>query len=178
MTTAITPKRGRPLLYDPAVIWPQLLEHIASGDALSTAIKRLGPDAPSYIWCKTQLRTNPALQAAYREAIEDRADALADDIITLADTPPPPGLDGPGLHAGIAQLKLRVHAREWTASKLRPKVYGQSVDVTVQATSISITAALEKAQQRVLWAVEHQMTDPNNPGLEPSPGSADLQNNF
>ena len=178
MTTAITPKRGRPLLYDPAVIWPQLLEHIASGDALSTAIKRLGPDAPSYIWCKTQLRTNPALQAAYREATEDRADALADDIITLADTPPPPGLDGPGLHAWIAQLKLRVHAREWTASKLRPKVYGQSVDVTVQATSISITAALEKAQQRVLWAVEHQMTDPNNPGLEPSPGSADLQNNF
>lgn len=150
MTTAITPKRGRPTIYDPGVLWPQLLEHIAAGDALSTAIKRLGPDAPSYVWAKTQLRTNPALQAAYREAVEDRADALADDIITLADTPPPPGLDGPGLHAYVAQLKLRVHAREWTASKLRPRVYGASVDVNVQNTSISITAALEQARQRVL----------------------------
>ncbi len=149
MTTAITRKRGRPLVYDSCGIWPQVLEHIANGDALSTAIKRLGPDAPSYVWAKTQLRTNTALQAAYREAIEDRADALADDIITLADTPAPPGLDGPGLHTWVAQLKLRVHAREWVASKLRPRVYGASVDVTVQ-TSISITSALEQAQRRVL----------------------------
>ena len=178
MTTAVTPKRGRPPVYDPSEIWPQLLEHIASGDALSTALKRLGPGAPAYVWAKMQLRTNSALQAEYRDAIEDRADALADDIITLADTPPPPGLDGPGLHSWVSQLKLRVHAREWTASKLRPKVYGASVDVTVQATSISITAALEQAQQRVLWAVEHQTTDPSDPDLEPSPGSVDLQNNF
>jgi hypothetical protein len=178
MTTAITRKRGRPLVYDPATIWPQLLEHIASGDALSTALKRLGPGAPSYVHAKTQLRTNPDLQAAYRDAVEDRADALADDIITLADTPPPPGLDGPGLHAWVAQLKLRVHAREWTASKLRPKVYGASVDVSVQTTSISIVAALEQAQQRVLWAVEHQTTDPSDPELEPPRGSVDLQNNF
>jgi hypothetical protein len=148
--TTITRKRGRPLVYDPTTIWPKILAHIASGDALSTALKRLGPDAPSYVWAKTQLRTNPDLQAAYRDAIADRADALADDIITLADTPPPPGLDGPGLHAYVAQLKLRVHAREWTASKLRPKVYGQSVDVNVQATSISITAALAAAERRLV----------------------------
>ena len=149
MSTTISRKRGRPLVYDQAVVWPKILAHIASGDALSTALKRLGPDAPSYVHAKTQLRTNPALQAAYRDAIADRADALADDIILLADTPPPPGLDGPGLHAWVAQLKLRVHAREWTASKLRPKVYGASVDVTVQSTSISITAALAEAERRV-----------------------------
>ena len=157
MTTAMTPKRGRPPVYDPATIWLQLLEYIAAGDALSTAIKRLGPDAPSYVWAKIQLRTNPALQAAYREAVEDRADALADDIITLADTPPPPGLDGPGLHAWVAQLKLRVHAREWTASKLRPKVYGASVDLNVQTTSISITAALEQARQRVILGAQEDL---------------------
>ena len=177
MTTAITPKRGRPLVYDPGVLWPQLLEYIASGDALSTALKRLGPGAPSYVWAKTQLRTNPALQAAYRQAIEDRADALADDIITLADTPPPPGLDGPGLHAWVAQLKLRVHAREWTASKLRPKVYGASVDVTVQTTSISIVAALAEAERRAFRVVEHDASEPSNPSLGSLPSSVDLQNN-
>jgi hypothetical protein len=166
MTTTVTPKRGRPRVYDPNLIWPKILAHIAGGEALSNALKRLGPGAPSYIWCKTQLRTNPALQAAYREAIEDRADALADDIITLADTPPPPGLDGPGLHAWVAQLKLRVHAREWTASKLRPKVYGASVDVTVQTTSISIVAALAEAERRAFRAVEHDATDPSGAALE------------
>jgi len=62
---------------------------------------------------------------------------------------PPPALDRPRLHAWVAQLKLRVHAREWTASKLRPKVYGTSVDFTVQSTSISITAALAEAERRV-----------------------------
>jgi hypothetical protein len=51
------------------------------------------------------------------------------------------------------------------------------VVVTVQATSISITAALEQAQQRVQWAVEHHTTDPSDPGLEPPPGSVDRQNN-
>ena len=71
----------------------------------------------------------------------------------------------------------QVHAREWTESKLRSKVYGQSEDVTVQATSISLTKASEQAQQRVLWAVEHHMTDPSDPGLEPPPGSVDRQNN-
>ena len=151
-------KRGRPTVYDPSAIWPLILEHIASGDALSTAIKRLGPNAPSYIWAKTQLRANAVLQAAYREAIEDRADALADEIISLADTPPPEGLDGSGLHAWVAQLKLRVHAREWTAAKLRPRVYGQSLDVTVQATSISITAALERAQSYQLGASSEKQT--------------------
>jgi len=80
--------------------------------------------------------------------------ALADDIITLADTLPQLDLDGPGVHAWVAQLKLRVHAREWTASKLRPKVYGACVDMNVHATSISITAAPEQAQQRVLTDIQ------------------------
>jgi hypothetical protein len=45
---------------------------------------------------------------------------------------------------------LRVHAREWTASKLRPRVYGPQIDVSVQHTQISILAALEMAEKRVI----------------------------
>jgi hypothetical protein len=134
---------------DPAEVWPQVLAHIASGDALSTALQRMDP-APSYSWAKTQLRNNPDLQAAYRAAIEDRADSLADDIIALADSEPPAHLEGPALSAWVQQLKLRVHAREWTASKLRPRVYGQQIDVSVQQTQISILAALELAEKRVI----------------------------
>jgi hypothetical protein len=150
MSTAIAKRSaGRPPVIDPAEVWPQVLAHIASGDALSTALQRLDP-APSYTWAKVQLRENTALQAAYRAAIEDRADALADDIIALADSEPPAHLEGPALSAWVQQLKLRVHAREWTASKLRPRVYGQQIDVSVQHTQISILAALELAEKRVI----------------------------
>ena len=150
MIASITKRSaGRPTEIDPAEVWPQVLSYIASGDALATALKRLDP-APSYTWAKIHLRTNPDLQAAYRAAIEDRADALADDIITLADSEPPSHLEGAALSAWVQQLRLRVHAREWTAAKLRPRVYGEKIDVSVQHTQISVLAALERAEQRVI----------------------------
>lgn len=143
---------GRPATIDPAEVWPQVLDHIAGGDALSTALQRLDP-APSYSWAKAKLRKDPDLQAAYRAAIEDRADTLADGIIALADSEPPAHLEGPALSAWVQQLKLRVHAREWTASKLRPRVYGQQIDVSVQHTQISVLAALQMAEQRVIGSI-------------------------
>lgn len=150
MTTAIAKRSaGRPPVINPDEVWPEVLSHIASGDALSTALQRLEP-APSYSWAKAQLRNNPDLQAAYRAAIEDRADALADDIIALADSEPPAHLEGPALSAWVQQLKLRIHAREWTAAKLRPRVYGEKLDVSLQHTQISVLAALERAEQRVI----------------------------
>lgn len=150
MSAAIAKRSaGRPPVIDPAEVWPQVLGYIASGAALSTALQRLDP-APSYSWAKAQLRENPDLQTAYRAAIEDRADALADDIIALADSEPPAHLEGAALSAWVQQLKLRVHAREWTAAKLRPRVYGEKIDVSVQHTQISVLVALERAEQRVI----------------------------
>ena len=49
-------------------------------------------------------------------AREKQADFYADEIITIADTEP---------DAAIA--RVRIDARKWTASKLRPKVYGDRV---------------------------------------------------
>lgn len=150
MNTTITKRSaGRPLTINPDEVWPQVLAFIASGDALATALQRLNPE-PSYTWAKVQLRENPDLQAAYRAAIEDRADTLADDIIALADSEPPAHLEGAALSAWVQQLKLRIHAREWTASKLRPRVYGEKIDVSVQHTQISVLAALERAEKRLI----------------------------
>jgi len=134
---------------DPAEVWPRVLVYIANVDALATALQGLDP-SPSYTWAKVQLCDDTQLQAAYRAAIDGRADTLADDIIALADSEPPAHLEGPALSAWVQQLKLRVHAREWTASKLRPRVYGERIDVSVQHTQISILAALEMAEKRVI----------------------------
>ncbi len=136
-------------IYDPKIVWPQVLDAIANGAALSTALKCASP-SPSYAWAKGQLRTDPALKNAYQQAVEDRADRLAEELMELADTPVPEGLDGPGRSAWVQQMRLRVDVRKWAASKLKPKTYGERLDLSVTQEPISILAALETAQRRVL----------------------------
>lgn len=136
-------------IFDPQAIWPPILEAVANGAALSTAIKSASP-VPSYAWAKLQLRTNSELKIAYQQAVEDRADRLAEELMELADTPMPEGLDGPGRSAWVQQMRLRVDVRKWAASKLKPKTYGERLDLSVSNDPISITAALENAKQRVL----------------------------
>ena len=135
-------------IYDPKIIWPTILEAVASGAALSTALKCASP-SPSYAWAKGQLRSDPELKIAYQQAVEDRADRLAEELMELADTPMPEGLDGPSKSAWVQQLRLRVDTRKWLTSKLRPKIYGDRLDLAVTHEPISIIAALEAAQRRV-----------------------------
>jgi hypothetical protein len=135
-------------VYDPKTVWPQVLAAIANGAALSTALTRVSP-SPSYAWAKLQLRNNHELKAAYQQAVEDRADRLAEELMELADTPMSEGLDGPGRSAWVQQLRLRVDVRKWAASKLKPKTYGERLDLSVTHEPISIIAALESAQRRV-----------------------------
>ena len=54
-------------IYDPKIIWPTILEAVASGAALSTALKCANP-SPSYAWAKGQLRSDPELKTAYQQA--------------------------------------------------------------------------------------------------------------
>ena len=135
-------------IYDPKIVWPQVLDAIANGAAQSTALKCARP-SPSYAWAKGQLRSDPELKTAYQQAVEDRADRLAEELMELADTPMPEGLDGPGRSAWVQQMRLRVDVRKWAASKLKPKTYGERLDLSVTQEPISILAALEAAKRRV-----------------------------
>jgi len=70
--------------------WPIILYAIADGPSSKSALRLLNP-APSYSWANKQLRNDPKQRAAYREAQQDRADRLAEQLIELADTPMPEG---------------------------------------------------------------------------------------
>ena len=106
----------RPAHLNPDTIWPTVLGHIANGDALSNALRRVSP-SPSYSWAKAQLRRSESLREAYQEAIRHRADALAQDIIEIADAAPPSHLTGDQLQFWISQQKLKLHARQWVAAR-------------------------------------------------------------
>lgn len=135
-------------IYDPFTLWPQILEGIANGRSLSSILRQ--PGSPSYAWAKQQLRHDHELRLKYDQAIEDRGDRLAEELVELADTPIPEGLDGPSKSAWVQQMRLRIEARKWSASKLRPRAYGERLDVAVSQERISITTALEQARRRVL----------------------------
>lgn len=139
--------------YDKQTIWPTLLEDIANGSSLSAALQKLDP-VPSYWWAKDCLRRDPDLKAHYQEAVLDRADRLAEELLELADTPMPNGLEGRAVSAWVQQLRVRIDVRKWAASKLAPRLYGEKLDVSVTEARISITAALALAESRVLTLQE------------------------
>ena len=53
------------------------------------------------------------------------------------------------MSAWVQQLRLRVDVRKWAASKLKPRVYGDRLDVSVGYEQINLRTILEQAQQRI-----------------------------
>jgi hypothetical protein len=136
-----------PIKFHPDETWTRILDLMVSGMSLS-AILRL-PGMPSYSLCKLQLRADPDLRARYDEAVEDRADALAEQVEAIADEEIPTDLDGPGKSAWIARQRLRFDARRWASSKLSPRRYGDKVLVDVEPR-IDLREAMAEGTRRAL----------------------------
>ncbi len=91
----------------------------------------------------------PDLQLRYARACEDRADALADEIIEIADDT---NFDSKivigknGIETQVENTewvnrsKLRVDSRKWLLAKLHPKKYGDSqrIDHTTNGKDIKL----------------------------------------
>jgi hypothetical protein len=140
---------GRPVIFgidNPC--WFEICKQISEGKSLSTALKSDG--MPSYRSALMMLQTNLEFRTMYEKAIESRADRLAEEILELADEAIPANLDGPSKSAWVQQKRLQVDTRKWVAAKLKPKVYGDRIDVSVTDTRISVSDALKEAKQRVL----------------------------
>lgn len=140
------PTHMRPRAYSEA-LWDRLLDAVAHGAAFTTALRNCA-GAPSYPSAKRMLAADPALNARYRSALEDRADSIVDEMLGLADTQIPDELEGAERGAWIAHLKIRLDTRRYLASKLFPKQYGERLEVGV-THQISILAALAAGEARV-----------------------------
>ncbi len=141
-------------MYDYQKVWEYILDQIANGRTLTSIVAE--PDMPSYAWCTLQLRNNPQLKERYAEAVDSRVEFMAQQFIDLADSPIPEGLDGTAQSAWVQQLKLKLWARTWIMSKLKPRKYGERLDVSVTNTHISITEALKQAETRL---IDQDVTD-------------------
>lgn len=135
-------------MYDYQKVWEYILDQIANGRTLTSIVAE--PDMPSYAWCTLQLRNDPQLKERYAEAVDSRVEYIASEFIDLADSTMPEGLDGPAQSAWVQQLKLKLWARTWVMSKLKPRTFGDRLDVSVTNTHISITEALKQAETRLI----------------------------
>lgn len=141
-----------PIKYDRSAIWPKILERIANGESLASALKQ--PDMPSYASAKLHLRSDPQLRQAYDQAVEDRAAFLAEELIELADEPIPADLDSASRSAWVQNKRVMLDTRKWIASRVYRRVYGDRMEVSVNTESISVTKALEEANQRLTIDME------------------------
>ena len=112
---------GRPSSYT-AETATEIAELLSDGMSLRTICAREG--MPTRVTVFKWLREYPEFLSQYTHAREAAADGFAEDIIEIADTATNKE-DAPA-------IKVRVDARIWVASKLKPKVYGnhQAVAIT------------------------------------------------
>lgn len=125
---------GRPSDYTPELA-VKICEQLAVGNSLRTVCK--ADDMPSVATIFVWIQKHPEFKEQYARAKEESADALAEEILDIADEgsndwmeandPDNPGWKANGEH--IQRSRLRVDTRKWYASKLKPKKYGEKLEL-------------------------------------------------
>lgn len=114
----------------------QIIELIATTTKGLKTICEENDYLPDHSTVRQFIVDNKEFSDKYVRAKEDQAEIMADEIVEIADEM--------GLltaqeltHEKIAAAKLRVDARKWAASKLKPKRYGNQVDMTTNGESLN-----------------------------------------
>ncbi len=140
---------GRPSKYSNELATSICEQICTSSKSLRTICEGLDISVASVL---TWLRDKPEFLAQYTRAKEEQADYMIEEMIDIAD-------DGSNdlmtVTKGDASYemenkevtnrsKLRVETRKWIASKLKPKKYGDKLDVNQTNTNVNYNTELSK----------------------------------
>lgn len=121
---------GRPSNYSDNIA-SQICARLAQGEPLRSIC--VDSKMPGMSTVFKWLAKHEEFREQYARAREDQADALADDIVRIADEPPPPDSESGKIDsAWVAWQRNRIDARKWTASKLKPKKYGDKLETKTE----------------------------------------------
>lgn len=125
---------GRPSTYSDELT-SRICARLAEGESLRAICSDEDMPAMSsvFLW----LGKHPEFSERYARAREAQADALFEDILEIADDARNDWMERKGEgDAGwqangehLHRSRLRIDARKWMAGKLRPKVYGEKLDL-------------------------------------------------
>lgn len=120
-------------------IFQRIVDALHTGTTLAKFLldNENDPNIPSRSCIMAFVNADNANKAVYARAREDCADALAEQVITEADS----------TTTDPARASNRMKARQFLASKLKPKVYGDKLDVDIKGT-LDVGAAILAARQR------------------------------
>jgi hypothetical protein len=127
---------GRPTDYTPELA-DSICERLATGESMRSVSR--DPDMPAMCTLFKWLRVHESFAEQYTRAKEESADALVEDMLDIADDGTNDWIeecDDEGAKAAyklngehVQRSRLRVDTRKWAASKLKPKKYGEKVDL-------------------------------------------------
>lgn len=128
-------KVGRPSKYSQELA-DRICEQLSEGVSLRRVC--LDEDLPSARTVFRWFRENEAFCQQYARAKQESADAMAEDILDIADAGDNDlmwikrgGEDVQVPNNEVLQRsRLRVDTRKWLMAKMKPKKYGEKVDVT------------------------------------------------
>ncbi len=128
-------RKGRSLI-TPDII-TIICDRIAIGESLRKTCESIGINLGTFLAFLTK-KENIEWFNQYARAQDIRADVLADDVITLADT-----ATSENAHA----IRLMVDTRKWVACKLKPKRYGDKIQTEITAGSGPTVLIIERGSQ-------------------------------
>jgi hypothetical protein len=129
----------------------EICEQIADGKSLREICQAENMPNKSSVF--RWLAKDPVLCDQYARAREAQADAIVDEILSIADDASNDFMERQtdagaswvvnGEH--IQRSRVRIDARKWLAGKLRPKVYGEKLDLNhTGAVNVTLESDAEK----------------------------------
>lgn len=127
---------GRPSTFTQELA-DRICSQLAMGDSLRTVCK--GEDMPALATVFNWFRNYPSFLEQYTRAKQESADAMAEDILDIADHSAQDiitkssenGTEYEVVNNEVIQRsRLRVETRKWLMAKMKPKKYGDKLDLT------------------------------------------------
>lgn len=146
---------ARPEIYTEEIAKELCYKISTSNKSLKTICKELEISVKTVLnWLNDETKAEFLRQ--YARAKEEQADFLAEEMIEIADDSSQDNMTitGPDGKLKVVEdrewtnrSRLRVDTRKWIASKLKPKKYGDKIDVTTQGQAITQVTITEKTRE-------------------------------
>lgn len=122
-------KIGRPTKYT-KILGKKICTRIANGESVKSISRDSKMPSTSMIYRWLLDEDKKEFRDIYNFSMDVRTEGLADELIEISD-----GDD----QGEVQRDRLRVDTRKWIAAKLKPKKYGEKMDLTTDGKSLNIS---------------------------------------
>jgi|ERR1035437_1310270 hypothetical protein len=130
-------KQGRPTIYTKELV-DSICEYIADGNSLKSICEREGMPDKSQVF--NWLRIYPDFRNNYTQATLDRTEAhlellneMGEEAILTAQS-----TGDKRANAVVSAYKLKADNMKWVMARMKPKKYGDKIDMTTDGKAITV----------------------------------------